>query len=73
MSQSITIRNLPEETMNELAARAALTGRLRAQLIALARRPEPQVWLARVRQTKERSGTKLPPERILSHREADRP
>ena len=78
MSKSITIRNVPEEARDELAARAALTGRslqeyLRAHLIELAQRPEPEVWLARIRERKERTGSRLHRERILSHREADRP
>jgi len=45
MAISITIRDVPEETRDELASRAALTGRslqeyLRAQLVELARKPD---------------------------------
>lgn len=74
---SVTIRDVPEETRDELAARAAVTGRslqeyLRAQLIELARRPDPEVLLARLRQRKLRTGTQLGAERILDHRDADR-
>lgn len=77
MPVSITIRDVPDEARDELAARAALTGRslqeyLRAQLIELARRPDPEVLLARIRQRKERTGTALSAEAILSHRDADR-
>jgi len=53
MSKSITIRNVPEETRDELAARAARGGQslqeyLRVQLIALAERPDnPALWQQR--------------------------
>jgi hypothetical protein len=77
MTRSITIRDVPVETGDELASRAAATGRslqeyLRAALIELARRPDPEVLLARVRQRKERTGSRLGPDRILHHRDADR-
>jgi len=77
MARSITIRNVPERTARELSARASATRRslqeyLRGQLIDLARWPEPEAWVARVRERKERTGSRLPPESILAHREADR-
>lgn len=77
MSKSITIRDVPEGTGEELAARAALTGRslqeyLRAQLIALASRPDPDVLMARIRARKGRTGSRITREAILSHREAER-
>lgn len=77
MSKSITIRDVPEETGEELAARAAATGRslqeyLRAQLIELARRPDPEALMARVRARKDRTGSRLKAESILAHRDADR-
>jgi plasmid stability protein len=73
----VTIRDVPEETRAELAARAARSGRslqeyLRAQLIELARRPDATALVARIRDRKARTGTMLPPERILAHRDADR-
>ena len=73
----MTIRNVPAETADELAARAALTGRslqeyLRAQLIALAARPDPEVVVQRMRARKARTGSRLTAESILSHRDADR-
>ena len=73
----MTIRNVPEGTADELAARAALTGRslqeyLRAQLIALAGRPDPEVVVQRMRARKARTGSRLTAESILSHRDADR-
>lgn len=77
MSKSITIRDVPAATRDELAARAALTGRslqeyLRQELIELARRPDVGTLLARVRDRKERTGTRLSSDRILAHRDADR-
>lgn len=77
MAKSITIRDVPGETANELAARAAATGRslqeyLRAHLIELARRPEPEVLVARLRARKESTGSRLSAEAILAHRDADR-
>ena len=55
MPKSITIRNVPDRTRNELAARAARSGRslqeyLRRELIALADKPDIQAWLDRVEQ-----------------------
>ncbi len=77
MATAITIRNVPEDTRDELASRAALSGRslqeyLRSQLIELARRPDPDVWLARVRERKQRTGSELSAVSILGHRDADR-
>ncbi|MBI4538732.1 MAG: hypothetical protein HY704_04375 [Gemmatimonadetes bacterium] len=77
MGTSITIRDVPRRTRDELAARAALTGRslqeyLRAQLIELARRPEAEVLLARIRERKANTKSRLSKERILSHRDSDR-
>jgi len=77
MSKSITIRDVPVETGIELAARAALTGRslqeyLRAQLIELARLPDPEVLMAQVRTRKDRTGARLDPDSILAHRDAER-
>ncbi len=77
MSRSITIRDVPGETADELAARAAARGRslqeyLRSRLIELARRPDPEVLVARVRARKESTGSRLSAESILAHREAGR-
>ncbi len=63
MPRSITIRDVPAETRRELAARAAATGRslqeyLRAHLIELASRPEPEVVVPRLRARKESLGTR---------------
>jgi plasmid stability protein len=74
---AITIRDVPDDTRDELASRAALSGRslqeyLRAQLIELAGRPDPEALLARVRDRKRRTGSTLSISSILDHRDADR-
>ena len=77
MSRAITIRNVSDDTRDELAARASATGRslqeyLRLQLIEMASRPDAEVLLARVRHRKERTGSTLSVDAILRHRDADR-
>jgi plasmid stability protein len=74
---SVTIRNIPEETRDELAARAARSGRslqeyLRGELIQLARKPDNETVLARVRARKDAMGSTLSTEKILEYRDADR-
>jgi antitoxin FitA len=77
MPTAITVRDVPDETRDELAARAALVGRslqeyVRSHLIELARRPDADALLARVRDRKQRTGSRLSAEAILAHRDADR-
>jgi plasmid stability protein len=77
VATAITIRDVPDETRDELASRAALSGRslqeyVRSQLIELARRPDAEVLLARVRERKQHVGSRLSVESILGHRDADR-
>jgi antitoxin FitA len=77
MATSITIRDVPDETRDELAARAALTGRslqeyLRARLVELARQPDAEVLLQRIRARKAAAGASLPAAEILAYRDADR-
>lgn len=77
MAKSITIRDVPDDTTAELAARAAATGRsmqeyVRARLVEMAHRPDPDVWLARVRERKAATGEALSSQRILAHRDAER-
>jgi plasmid stability protein len=77
MATAITIRDVPDETRDELAARAALVGRslqeyVRSQLIELASRPDAEALLSRVRDRKRRTGSRLSAETILAHRDADR-
>lgn len=74
---SITIRDVPAETRDELATRAARSGRslqeyLRSQLIDLARRPDAESLAARIVERKRVTGTKLAAKNILEMRDADR-
>ena len=74
---SMTIRDVPDETRDALAARAARAGQslqeyVRASLIDLAEQPDPtEVW-DRVRHRLRATGTRLPTEAILEARDADR-
>ena len=77
MSVSITVRDIPDDTRNELAARAALAGRslqeyLRAKLIELAGQPDAEALVARVRARKTAHPVSLSAEQILTHRDEDR-
>lgn len=77
MSVQITIRNVPELVRDELAARAAFERKsmqeyLRGELERLADRPLPAQWLERVRQRKATTRTRVSPDEILRHRDADR-
>ena len=74
---SITIRDVPDDVRDELAARARLSGRslqeyLRTELERLASRPDPGVLLARSRDRATRTGSRLTAEQILAHRDHDR-
>lgn len=71
------MRDVPAETRDELASRAALTGRslqeyLRAKLMELAGQPDAEVLIARVRARKAASTSGLPADRILGYRDEDR-
>jgi hypothetical protein len=77
MATSITIRDVPDDTRDELAARAALTGRslqeyLRSRLIELARQPDAETLLQRIRTRKAATASSLSADRILSHRDEGR-
>ena len=77
MAVSITVRDVPDEVRDELAARAAVAGRslqehLRAELIELARRPSAGVLMARVRARKESTGSTLSARQVLRYRDEDR-
>jgi len=76
MPTSITIRNIPTETRDELAARAARSGRslqefLRTTLIDLADKPDIDTVLARIAARKQTTGSSLSVDKILAHRKAD--
>ena len=74
---SITIRNVPGDVRDELAARAARSGRslqehLRAELIELARKPSVGEVLARARSRTATTRSTLSVARILEGRDSDR-
>ena len=77
MPIQITVRNVPENVRDELAARAALQGKsmqeyLRAELERLAARPSMDTWLEQVRRRKRASQTRVSSGQILKQRDADR-
>lgn len=77
VATNVTIRDVPDEVRDELAARAALAGRslqehLRAELIELARRPSAATLMARVRARKSSTRSRLSPQKILQQRDRDR-
>jgi plasmid stability protein len=73
----MTIRDVPDETRAELAARAARAGQslqefVRASLIELAERPSPDQLWDRVRHRLLATGTQLPADVVLAERDRDR-
>lgn len=74
---SITVRDVPATARNELASRAARSGRslqeyLRQELIDLASRPDPNALARRITERKQRTSTTLPASKIIEHRDAGR-
>ena len=77
MATAITVRDVPDDARDELAARAARSGRslqeyLRARLIDLAATPDVEDIVARVRERKVATGTRLTARKILAYRDRDR-
>ncbi|MCL4435049.1 MAG: hypothetical protein M1399_09905 [Actinobacteria bacterium] len=77
MPTSITIRNVPDQTRDELAARAYASGRslqeyLRSKLIDITSHPDAEALIGRIRYRKATTGISLPPDQILSYRDATR-
>ena len=77
MAIQITIRGVPEEVRNELAARAAMRHQsmqefLRLELMRIASRPTLDTWLEGVKDRKAAAGTTVPVAEILRARDADR-
>ena len=71
MPTVISIRNVPDAVRDELAARAARSGRslqeyVRGALIDLASRPDPAVLMSEVRARTATLGTSLPAEDIVA-------
>jgi plasmid stability protein len=77
MSVQITIRDVPDDVRDELAARAALEGKsmqefLRGELERIASSPSIAVWLAGVAERKSASGTRVSASAILRARDSGR-
>lgn len=77
MSTAITVRDVPDETKEELAARAARSGRslqeyVRMRLIELAAAPDADELVSRIRERKTTTRSHLGVNRILEYRDRDR-
>jgi hypothetical protein len=77
MSVAITVRDVPDEVRDELAARAARAGKslqeyLRGMLIDTASRPSPADVIARARARVAATGVRVGAEAILAARDAER-
>ncbi|HZU39406.1 MAG TPA: hypothetical protein VE992_00055 [Solirubrobacteraceae bacterium] len=77
MPVAITIRDVPDDVRDELAARAARAGKslqeyLRGKLIDSAARADVADVIARARARVEATGTTVDAESILAARDADR-
>jgi antitoxin FitA len=77
MSVAITVREVPDEVRNELAARAARAGKslqeyLRGMLLEAAARPPVEDVIARARARVDATGALVSAESILAARDADR-
>lgn len=77
MLVELTIRDVPEQVRDELAAQAALQGKsmqefLRGELERIASRPSHEAWLQSVRKRKGAAGNRVTPDSILQARDADR-
>ena len=74
---AITIRGVPDEVRDELAARAARSGQslqeyLRTLLVATANKPTTRDVVARARARVNATGVRLDADSILSARDSDR-
>lgn len=77
MSVAITVRDVPDEVRDELAARAARAGMslqeyLRGMLIETAGRPSVADVIARARARAGATGARVSADTILAARDADR-
>lgn len=77
MGVAITVRDVPDEVRDELAARAARSGSslqeyLRGMLIESTIRPPVADVIARARARVEATGVRVDAEAILAARDADR-
>lgn len=74
---AITIRDVPDDVRDELAARAARSGRslqeyLRQHLIEVAARPDVADIVERIRKRVEQTGTVVTADEIVEWRDAER-
>ncbi len=77
MAVAITVRNVPDDVRDELAARAARSGRslqefLLAQFVEMASHPSVDDVIARARARAVTTGSRLAIADILTARDADR-
>ena len=77
MPKSVTIKDVPDEVRDELAARAARSGRslqeyLRRELIKLASEPDLESVMERLERRLRAGGSSLPVSSILSYLGQDR-
>jgi plasmid stability protein len=77
MAVAITIRDVPDEVRDELAARAARSGRslqeyLRGMLVESTSRPPVADVIARARERVTATGSRVDGEAILEARDGDR-
>jgi hypothetical protein len=77
MPVQITIRGVPEDVRDELAARAALQRKsmqefLRCELERIASRPTLESWLQNLRERKDAAETYIQASDILGARDPDR-
>jgi len=77
MGVAISVRDVPDEVRDELAARAARAGKslqeyLRGMLIDTAARPPVDDVIARARARVAATGVRIEAESILAARDADR-
>jgi plasmid stability protein len=77
MSVAITVRDVPDEVRDELAARAARAGKslqeyVRGMLVASAARPPVDDVIARARARVDATGSRIGAESILAARDAER-
>ena len=77
MGVAITIRDVPDEVRDELAARAARAGKslqeyLRGMLVDIAARPAAEDVIARARARVDATGVRADAASILTARDADR-
>jgi plasmid stability protein len=77
MAVSITVRNVPDDVRDELAARAARAGQslqeyLRGVLVSQAARPAVSDVIARARARVDATGTQTDAASIIAARDSDR-